>query len=470
MTDSQSPDTVPRLNRREHGRPVAPERIIHLGVGNFTRAHQSWYTEHAPDAKGWGIAAFTGHGDHLVKSLEAQGCVYTLITSAPQGDHFEVVSSLSSVHSGFDITALRQRFADPSVAIMTSTVTEAGYMRDQHGDLDLGDAHVAADLQALRADKRADTLFTTPARVVSGLLARREADAGPIAILPCDNLAGNGAAFRTVVEQAISQVDPTLLGWTSRNVSWTTSMVDRITPATTDQDREAVIENQRRLDECPVRTEPFAEWVISGDFPAGRPVWEDSGATLTDDVTPYEQRKLWMLNGAHSLLAYAGLLFGYENVSEAIADSTLRQSVSDWWDLVAPYLAIRSEEYRIKLTERFSNPRIHHQLMQIATDGSQKIPVRIIPVAKLALADGRSIVPAARALASWILFIRRFASRGLADVNRGKIVALATAGGQDAARNVVSYLDTELGASTLFIDEVDYELKKGVQDITRMFE
>lgn len=448
----------PRLNRAEHGRPAAPERIIHLGVGNFTRAHQAWYTEHAPNAAEWGIAAFTGHSHRMVDNLDPQGDVYTLITSAPEGDSFEVISSLSSVHAGGDVSALRRRFADPDIAIVTSTVTEAGYMRDHNGDLDTGNELVAADLKALATDPNVETLNTIPAKVVSGLLARRAAGAGSITILPCDNLPGNGQAFRRVVEQAIEAVDPTLLDWTNGNVAWASSMVDRITPATTDADRETVAEQEGWYDAAPVRTEPYLEWVISGEFPKGRPAWDEAGATITDDVAPYEQRKLWMLNGSHTTLAYVGPLFGYESVAEAIGDATLRGWVNEWWDLAGSYLSIPADEYREKLIERFSNPRIHHHLMQIATDGSQKLPVRIVPAAKRAMADGSSFTAAARAIAAWILFLRRFGDDGAKDVDLDTVVALAKAEGGQATHDVVAYLDRDLAASERFVKAVDEQI------------
>lgn len=453
----------PRLNRSRAGRPAAPERIIHLGVGNFSRAHQAWYTEHADDAREWGIAGFTGRGDRMVKALGPQDGLYTLITSNPRHDEFEVISSISSIHSGSDIAALRKRFSDPRTAVVTSTVTEAGYMRDDNGDLDTGNPLVASDLQVLADCHTTDKLSTVPGKMVSGLLARRQAQAGGITVLPCDNLSGNGAAFRLVVEQAIEQVDPTLLDWTHRYVSWATSMVDRITPATTDAERDVVQAAMGWQDAVPVRTEPFSEWVVSGTFPAGRPAWETAGAVFTDDIEPYEQRKLWMLNGSHCLLAYAGMLFGYNTVSEAIADPILRTWVNQWWDFAGGHLSIDSDAYRAKLLERFSNPRIHHQLAQIATDGSQKLPVRIATAARLALAQGESIVPPARALAAWVLSLRHGRDDQVHDVHKDELLREAAQSGEEALRRIVSRVDAELGASQVFLTEVEYQLGSVLQ-------
>ncbi|MDF7666112.1 mannitol dehydrogenase family protein [Bifidobacterium sp. ESL0745] len=451
---------IPQISREKNGRPAAPERIVHLGIGNFTRAHQAWYTEHAPDAAQWGIAGFTGRGPRMRDLLESQDCVYTLITSGAQNDEFEVISSLSSMHSGSDTAALRARFADPNISIVTSTVTEAGYMRAHNGDLDVANADVAADLRALKANSRADGLKTVPVRMVAGFLARRRAGVGPITVLPCDNLAGNGAAFRKVVEQAIAEVDPSLLDWTRLNVAWATSMVDRITPATTQNDIELVERVKGWHDAAPVRTEPFREWVIAGDFPSGRPAWDEAGAVITDDVTPYEQRKLWMLNGSHTTLAYCGSLFGYETVADAVADPTLRSWINEWWDLAGHYVSVPTDEYRKQLLERFENPNIRHLLLQIATDGSEKLPVRIVPAARKALKDGRSTAPAARAIAAWILFLTRFTDK-LADVNKDKVVAYAKACFEsdgsiddDGVKHVVAYLDHSLASSAAFVDEV----------------
>lgn len=451
MTDTHDFTSLPRLNRAEHGRAAAPVRIIHLGIGNFTRAHQAWYTEHAPDTAQWGIAGFTGRSRRMVDKLAPQDNVYTLITSAPEGDSFEVISSISSMHEGGDMAALHKYFADPNVSIVTSTVTEAGYKSNAHGDLDVNDTDVSEDLAKLRNDVNVSELATVPARIVAGLEARRAANAGAITILPCDNLAGNGAAFRRVVEQAIEAVDPTLLEWTRDNVAWATSMVDRITPATTDAELQTVAQDKGWYDVAPVRTEPFLEWVIRGDFPKGRPAWDKAGAVITDDVEPYEQRKLWMLNGSHSTLAYVGPLFGHESVAEAIADPQLRAWVNEWWDLAGSYLSVSSDDYRAKLLERFSNPRIHHHLFQIATDGSQKLPVRIVPVAKHALADGHDITAPARAVAAWIVFLRRFGNTEAKDVNLDEVRKLAV---NDDVTPAVSYLDKDLGANATFTNKV----------------
>ncbi|MBA3527981.1 MAG: mannitol dehydrogenase family protein, partial [Propionibacteriaceae bacterium] len=370
---------APRLSRALPDTPAAPPvRIVHLGVGNFHRAHQAWYTAHSPDAEQWGIAAFTGRRPDTAEALAPQAGLYTLITRSGQADSFELVGSLSAVHPSTDHDTYLKYLSRPEVAIVTITVTEAGYLRAADGGLDLNRDVIVSDVGALLADPRGP-VASMPAKLVAGLLARRAAGAGAITILSCDNLPDNGAVTRTVVGDLAGAVDDTLFGWVRDNVDFATSMVDRITPATTDEDRRLVEESCGYVDADPVPTEPFSEWVVSGGFPAGRPQWEDAGAQLVDDVAPFEQRKLWLLNGSHSLLAYAGSIRGHETIDEAIADPDCRSWVEMFWDEASRHLELPAEavaEYREALRVRFANPRIRHQLSQIAADGSAKLGVR----------------------------------------------------------------------------------------------
>ncbi|WP_454778134.1 mannitol dehydrogenase family protein [Georgenia muralis] len=434
-----------RLTRRHHGRPAAPVRIVHLGVGNFTRAHQAWYTEHAPDAGEWGIAAFTGRRPDTAEALGPQDGLYTLITRHADGDSFEIISTLSAVHPATDAAAFLNYLRAPQTAIITTTVTEAGYMRGPDGHLAVGDPDVASDVETLRADPTTP-VRTTPARLVAGFLARREAGAGAITVLPCDNLPDNGPTFRGVVVELAELVDPSLTGWMDENVSWATSMVDRITPATTDAERDAVRESQGYDDASPVPTEPFSEWVVSGEFPAGRPAWEEAGVKVVDDVHPFEQRKLWMLNGSHSLMAYAATILGHETVADAIADPVVRGWVEDWWDVAGEHLSVPTDDvarYRAALLDRYSNPRVRHLLAQIAADGSQKVPVRILPALRLERAAGRLPAGPVRALAAWVLHLQGHGAP-VKDTREAEVVAAAQGGVADAVRALLEMLGPDL--------------------------
>lgn len=432
------------LNRTDHARPVAPVRIVHLGIGNFTRAHQAWYTEHAHDADQWGIAAFTGRSPHIAETLRPSEGLYQLCVADPEGDRVEVVGCLSAVHAADELEAWRGYFADPQLAIVTSTITEAGYLRTAAGDLDLADQQLAADLAALRTDPKAE-VSTAPAKFVAGLLARREAGAGPITFCPCDNIPENGPMVKHIVRQAAAEVDETLAEWVDENVGVVTTMVDRITPRTTDEDRARVAEQTGIDDPALVVTEPFSEWVLAGDFVAGRPAWEDRGARFVDDVVPHEARKLTLLNGSHSLLAYAGSIRGHETVFDAISDEVVLGWVNEFWDDAVKHLTLPEQEladYREALLARYRNPRIKHLLAQIAADGSQKVLIRHAPTIKAALVQDEVATGATRAVAAWVLHLRGHGAP-VNDTRADEVTALVGGDEQDAAQRVLDYLDID---------------------------
>ncbi|MGS0685424.1 mannitol dehydrogenase family protein [Nakamurella sp. GG22] len=452
------PTPAPGLSRAGGDGPTAaPVRIVHLGLGNFFRAHQAWYTAHAADAAQWGIAAFTGRSTALADALTAQDGLYTLITRAATGDSCEVVGSVSAAHPGPDVAAWLGYLADPDVRIVTLTVTEAGYVRGADGGLDTGHPDIRGDVAALRGTAGdADAVRTTPGRLVAGLAARCDAGAGPLAVVSCDNLPENGAAAARVVRDLAALVDPELADWIGQHVSFVTTMVDRITPATTAEDAASAAALTGRADAAPVVTEPFTEWVLSGDFPLGRPAWEDAGARFVDDITPFEERKLWLLNGGHSLLAYAGSARGHLTIAEAVTDPVCRDWLLQWWAEASAHLTLPVQEvaaYREALLERFANPRIRHLLAQIAADGSQKLPVRILPTIGRERAQGRLPIAALRVLAAWINNLRG-AGAPVKDTAAEQVVALAAGPLPEAVRAVVGYLDDQLGSDTAVVTAV----------------
>lgn len=438
-----------------HGRPAAPVRIVHIGLGNFLRAHLAWYTEHAPDAADWGIAAFTGRSPAAAVALAPQDGLYTLITRAPSGDQFEVISSLAAVHAASDHEAWLDYWRSPATAVVTLTITEGGYLRRPDGGLDTALADVAADIAALRGNPVAP-VKTAPAKLVAGMLARRAAGAGPLTILPCDNLPSSGQVAARVVADLADQVDPGLAEWVAGNVAFATSMVDRITPGTTDADREAVLAQTGRYDASPVPTEPFSEWVIAGEFPAGRPDWETAGARIVTDVHPFEQRKLALLNGAHSLLAYSGTILGHAGVVDAITDPRCRDWVNQWWDEAVRHLPLPADElavYRAALLERFENPRMRDALARIAADGSTKLPIRIVPTLRAERAAGRVPVGACRVVAAWAVHLRGIGAP-VKDVQPDLAARLADGSLADTVTAVLAYLGEDLKADQGVVDAV----------------
>jgi fructuronate reductase len=446
----------PTLSRAAgDGRAAAPVRLVHLGLGNFFRAHQAAYTAAAADAAQWGIAAFTGRSADLAQQLQAQDGLYTLITRADSGDHFEVIDSLVHAHAADEHDAWLGYLAAPATAALTLTVTEAAYLRGADGALDHASPDLRADLKALRADIAAP-VRSVPARVVAGLAARHRAGAGPIAVIPCDNLPGNGDTARRLIGELASLLDPDLADWIDATVSFVSTVADRITPRAVAEDRQAVLAATGRRDACPVVTEPYHEWVLAGAFPAGRPDWPGAGARIVSDAEPFERRKLWLLNGAHSLLAYAGSIRGHRTVAEAIADATCRSWVEQWWDEAAPYLrlpAADTDRYRAALATRFANRAIAHPLAQVAADGSQKLPVRILPVLRQERARGVVPLGASRILAAWVAHLR---GRGapITDADAERIAALARGPLPDAVARLLGYLGTGLGEDASLVAAV----------------
>jgi fructuronate reductase len=453
---------VPRLSRSlPDTPPAAPVRIVHLGVGNFHRAHQAWYTANSPDAAQWGIAAFTGRRTDMADALRPQDGLYTLITRSGEGDSFELIGALSAVHGAVEHEAYLDYLSRAEVAIITITVTEAAYLRGADGQLDASQDVIVSDLEALRSDPRSP-VASLPARLVAGLVARRASGAAALTILSCDNLPENGAVTKTVVQDFAALLDEALPGWIDSHIDFATSMVDRITPGTTDEDRALVQRACGYVDAYPVATEPFSEWVISGGFPAGRPRWEEAGAAIVAEVEPFEQRKLWLLNGSHSMLAYAGSIRGHSTIDEAIADPACRFWVETFWDEASRQLTLPASDiaaYRAALLTRFSNPRAGDQLARIAADGSTKLLVRTLPTIRAERAAGRIPIGCATTLAAWVLHLRGFGAP-IKDAGAGAARDAANAGElPEVVPAVLDTLEPGLGADQDFVDAVSRQAK-----------
>lgn len=406
--DTQSPE-LPRLSRSIRPAAAAPIRIVHLGLGAFHRSHQAWYTQHAGDSSEWGIASFTGRRPDAAEALSQQDGLYTLVERADGGDSFEVITSIVEATDGADVGRMAELIAARETAVVTLTVTEAAYGLRPDGRLDSAAPAIAEDLRLLAAGSAAGHAPATPlGRLVLALAARRGSGAGPLAVVCCDNLAHNGTLARRAVLGMAEAFDAELAAWIQANVSFVSTSVDRITPRTTDADLDAVASACGYRDGSPVVTEPFRDWVLSGAFPAGRPRWEDAGATFVNDIEPFENRKLWLLNGAHSLLAYAGQLRGHTTVAQALADPGCREAVEAFWDEAEAHLSgadLRIGDYRAALRQRFGNARIAHNLAQIAMDGSTKLRLRAVPVLRAERAAGRTGAGAAQMIAAWADFV-----------------------------------------------------------------
>jgi fructuronate reductase len=370
--------------------------IVHLGIGAFHRAHQAVFTEGAGD--GWGIYGVSERSRTVIDQLAPQDGLYTVLVRSAAGVDARVVGAVRELRF-----ADASRIADPAVRVVTVTVTEKGYRHDP------ATGRLRLDDEGIRADLAGGPPRTVVGQLVRGLAARRAADASPIAVVCCDNLAHNGRTLASLVGEFVAALrDEPLAGWIASQVSFPSTVVDRIVPATTPEDRAEA----RRLigldDLGTVVTEPFKQWVIEDDFPGGRPAWEKAGALLTADVTPYELIKLRMLNGAHSALAYLGVLAGHETIADAMgpfADVARRLMSDD----VLPTLKVPDgfdiAAYQQQLLDRFANPALRHRTVQVAMDGSQKLPQRLLATVRARRAAGAQPRWAALAVAAWMRWI-----------------------------------------------------------------
>ena len=386
------------------GRPAADEgRLVHLGIGNFARAHTLFATQRAG---GWTVSAFTGRSARMADALNAQDGKYGLIVRGPEDDEVEIIDVIDEVHPASDVDALVRLIADPFTAVVTLTITEKGYSAGN------------------------DPAESAPARLALGLKARREAGVEePIALLSCDNLSGNGDVLR---EAVLAAADEETRAWFDDHVDVVSTMVDRITPSAGEQEGRLVAERTGLADQVPVVTEPFTEWVVQDTFRGRRPAWEKAGVQFTDDVELHELRKLRLLNGSHTLMAYAGQVAGCERVDEAISHREVRALVESLWDEARSTLSLPPAEldaYTSALEERFRNPRLADFLIRIAADGSAKLPVRVLPV--IAERGGPSQAPGSvAAVAAWTTWVtdRVRAGHEVADPQAeaiGKAVALS---------------------------------------------
>ncbi len=382
-------------------------RLLHIGVGNFARAHLADYTQ---DAGGWTITGVSLRSPTVRDGLRAQGYNYGL---AVQGQGIKRIDVFDDVLVAPEAPgAVLAQIADPNVHIISVTVTEKGYHLTPENTLDLQDPLIARDLEGRGP------------RTVIGFLARGlAARATPVTVLSCDNRAHNGDVLQAAVVAFAAEAR---LDMGQVQARFPNSMVDRITPATSDALRAET------GDPMAVPTEPFREWVIEDRFAGPRPDWPD--VAFAQDVAPHEMRKLRMLNGAHSMLAYAGILAGHEFVHQAMADEVLRAQARALMEEAARTLTPEMQEiapaYADALVARFDNPHINHSLRQIAMDGTQKLPYRMIDSLRALGGDAPALAAGVRA---WARFCRAevAAGRDLQDPKAAEIAQVLGAGGSD---------------------------------------
>ena len=363
-----------------YDRNLVTPGILHLGIGGFHRAHQAVYTDEvlAHGHLAWGITGASLRSSTVRDQLVPQDGLYTVCTRGPAGDDYRIIGSVLDVLTLADARdTLVALIASPATRVVTLTITEKGYCLAPDGAPDLDHDDLARDLEG-------HPVITAPGLIVAGLRARRLGQGAPLSVVSCDNLSRNGARTRDLILAAADVMDPGHRAWYENEVSFPSTMVDRIVPATTEDDRAGFLDAHGLRDEGLTLAEPFSQWVIENDFRGERPPWDLGGAVFSDDVELFETAKLRLLNAAHSALAYLGLVLGFATIHEAMADDGLRGFVRRVMTReIAPVLRVPSgmdiTAYIDSILVRFDNHRIAYATAQVAGDGSQKMRQRIYP-------------------------------------------------------------------------------------------
>ncbi|WP_109126965.1 mannitol dehydrogenase family protein [Dyella sp. C11] len=415
--------------------------IVHIGAGAFHRAHQAVYLDDVlaqhPD---WAICGVSLHSRDVRDALQPQDGLYALALLG-QESHLRVIGSIRELlWAKEDAALVLSRLAEPQVRLVTLTVTEKGYCLAGDG-LDLSHPDIVHDLATPHAPRSAIGY------VVAGLHRRWQQGVAPYTVLSCDNLAANGHRLRRAALQFAGSLDKTFATWMEDHVAFPCSMVDSITPATDDALRERVRGELGVDDAWPIQRELYTQWVVEDRFCNERPPLEHVGVTLSTDIAGYDRAKLRLLNGAHSSLAYLGSLMDLDSVGDAMANGALCGFVEQLMrSHIAPAIALpdgmNANPYIDAILERFRNPSIRHRLSQIAWDGSQKLPVRLLSTIGESLALGRNIDALCLPIAAWMHFVRRQATRGVAliDPMNDVLTAIGVACTGNAAGDVAAFM------------------------------
>jgi fructuronate reductase len=416
--DRSTVDRLP-LGARPRLEPGIGAGILHLGLGAFHRAHQAVYTEDAIAAAGgeWGIVGVAPRSYAVLAGMAGQDRLYGVLSVGGGCVEPRVVGVHTHlVHAATNPMSVVGWLVDPAIRVVTLTVTEKAYRLDP-----------ATGEPRLDDEVRADVTTDRPPATVPGLLARgliaRAAVGAPLAVVSCDNLPANGRRLAALVDAALALLPAPLrertLGFVRTSVTFPGTTVDRIVPATTAQTVALARQHLGVADAVPVAAEPFRQWVIEDEFPAGRPAWDLAGAVLTADARPWERLKLRTLNGVHSALAYLGALAGRGTIDDALRlpgiDAFLDRFIAeDIAPTLAPPPGQSVPAYGRTVRERFANPALGHTTLQVAMDGTQKLPQRLLGTIADRCASGDRPVWAALVLAAWMRFVRGYADDGTA--------------------------------------------------------
>jgi mannitol 2-dehydrogenase len=382
--------------------------IVHFGVGGFHRAHQAMYVDQLMEqgkALDWGICGVgvMPFDLKMKEAMHSQDCLYTLVEKASDGSwEPRIIGSIVQyLYAPDDPEAVIEKMADPTTRIVSLTVTEGGYnFHPVTGEFDDTNPAVQADLAPGAVPA------TTFGLITEALVRRRSRGIEPFTVMSCDNIQGNGHMAQEVFTAFARLRDPELGDWVAANVRFPNSMVDRITPVTTDEDRAQISERFAVEDAWPVVCEPFTQWALEDKFTAGRPPFEDVGVQVVPDVVPYELMKLRLLNASHQALCYFGYLAGYRLVHEVAQDPLFANFLLDYMNreatpTLAPVPGIDLDAYKLRLIERFSNAAVRDTVARLCARSSERIPTWLVPVIRENLAAGRDVRLSAAVVASW---------------------------------------------------------------------
>lgn len=421
-----------------YDRAALSPAVVHIGVGGFHRAHQLVYFDDLAQrgiSTDWGVVGVGMRSSAMRDALLPQEYLFTVVEKGPRGETGRVVGVMGRyVFAPESSDELLDTLSAPSTRLVTLTVTANGYpVNLDTGQFEAKAFEVIADL---RNPQQPSSVF---GYLVEALDRRRRSGALPFTVLSCDNVPHNGAAARTAVMSFAALRDPQLAAWIAENVSFPSSMVDRITPETSPQQRDAIAVSLGVDDRWPVVTEPFSQWIVEDDFCNGRPPLDEVGVLYVDDVQPYKLIKTRLLNATHSAVGYLGYLCGYRTMHEAMSDPVITEYVIRLLDEVSPMLphapGMDVRLYRRQLLERFANPGISDQLTRLCGRGSTKMASYLLPSLRQALAEGRDCEMLTLALAGWFRYLRGIDENGrdidVQDAQKDILQTLARQGGND---------------------------------------
>ncbi|MCT6663784.1 mannitol dehydrogenase family protein [Enterobacter mori] len=456
-----------RVQQPRYDRQQLRSRIVHFGFGAFHRAHQALLTNRVLNEKGgdWGICEISlFSGDVLMSQLRAQDHLFTVLEKGAEGNQAIVVGAVHEcLNAKLDsLAAIIEKFCEPQVAIVSLTITEKGYCIDPAtGKLDMHNTRILHDLE------NPTEPHSAPGILVEALHRRRERGLPPFTVLSCDNIPDNGHVVKNAVLGMAQKRSAELAGWIDAHVSFPGTMVDRIVPAATENSLAEITQELGVEDPCAISCEPFIQWVVEDNFVAGRPEWEAAGVQMVKDVLPWEQMKLRMLNGSHSFLAYLGYLAGYAHINECMEDASFREAARRvMLNEQAPTLRITDVDltaYADSLIDRFANPALQHRTWQIAMDGSQKLPQRMLDGIRVHLERNSAWPLLALGVAGWIRYVSGTDERGDAidvrDPLSDKIQSLVKASSEAERVNALLTLSEVFGQdlphNSVFVNAVN---------------